>query len=120
MSDQENNVSDQGTTASNQGNTPNNGNDTSISPKRGDRLFWAGLIVGLFVLLLGIAIRQWFLVGISEYRLILCAGIGILFGAFGSTATIKKKGVAITGVAATTLVILYFLTKIRAHLLHYI
>jgi len=112
MSDQENNVSDQGTTASNQGNTPNNGNDTSISPKRGDRLFWAGLIVGLFVLLLGIAIRQWFLVGISEYRLILCAGIGILFGAFGSTATIKKKGVAITGVAATTLVILYFLTKI--------
>lgn len=38
--------------------------------------------------------------------LILCSGLGIIFGAFGSTATAKYKGVVITGVAAIAAILL--------------
>ena len=40
--------------------------------------------------------------------LVLCSGLGIIFGAFGSTATIRYKGVVVAGVAAVAIVLLWF------------
>ncbi len=85
-------------------------NDT----KRLDRFFWGGIIVGILVMFAGTAALMWRGVGTNEARLILCTGIGILFGAFGSTATINYKGVTITGVAAITIVLLYLIVNLTA------
>ncbi|HKJ68359.1 MAG TPA: hypothetical protein VKA68_10425 [bacterium] len=82
--------------------------------KRLDRFFWGGIIVGILVMFAGTAALMWRGVGTNEARLILCTGIGILFGAFGSTATIKYKGITITGVAAITIVLLYVIVNLTA------
>lgn len=82
--------------------------------KRLDGYFWGGIVVGVLVMFAGILALMWRGVGTNEARLILCTGIGILFGAFGSTATINYKGVTITGVAAITIVLLYLIVHFTA------
>jgi hypothetical protein len=72
-----------------------------------DWLFWGGVAVGVFVMITGIVALVWRDVGTTEARLILCSGLGILLGAFGSTAVVKYKGLTITGVAAIAVVLLY-------------
>jgi hypothetical protein len=46
------------------------------------------------------------LVDFISSQLILCSGLGILFGAFGSMATIRYKGIVVAGVAAIAIVLL--------------
>jgi hypothetical protein len=79
-----------------------------------DRLFWGGIIVGFIIMIAGIFSLIWREIGITEGRLILCSGLGIVFGAFGSTATIKYKGATITGVAALAIVLLYVVVTLTS------
>ena len=58
----------------------------------GGLLFWAALVVGIVVAGTGLASLSLKLTAYTTGQLILCSGLGMLFGAFGSTATIKYKG----------------------------
>lgn len=78
------------------------------------RLFWGGIIVGFIVMIGGMVSLLWLEIGITEGRLILCSGLGIIFGAFGSTATIKYKGITITGVAAISIILLYVVVNLTS------
>lgn len=73
---------------------------------RAGPIFWAGLVVGMLLAIGGFASLSGSLVGTTNGQLILCSGLGIIFGAFGSTGTAKYKGVVITGVAAIAIVLL--------------
>ncbi|WP_158044629.1 hypothetical protein [Skermanella pratensis] len=75
-------------------------------------LFWAGVTVGLILTAGGAAAQGLSILGMTTAQLILCSGLGILFGAFGSTATIRYKGVVIAGVAATSIVLLWFVNSL--------
>jgi hypothetical protein len=75
-------------------------------------VFWAGIVVGLTLTAAGAALQGWSVLGITTAQLILCSGLGIIFGAFGSTATIKYKGVVIAGVAAISIVLLLILNHL--------
>lgn len=77
-----------------------------------DWLFGGGLAVGILFLLVGIFSLIQRDIGTAEARLILCSGIGIIFGAFGSTAVIKYKGITITGVAAVAIILLYVIVSL--------
>ena len=79
-----------------------------------DRLFWGGIIVGFIIMIAGIFSLIWREIGITEGRLILCSGLGIVFGAFGSTATVKYKGITITGVAALAIILLYVVVTLTS------
>jgi hypothetical protein len=82
--------------------------DTSDTSRKDSRLFWAGVYVGLSLTAVGLVVLYFrYKFGITESRLVLCAGLGILFGAFGSTATLKYKGAVIAGVAAIAIALLY-------------
>jgi len=69
-------------------------------------VFWAALVVGMLLAIGGFASLNQALVGTTTGQLILCSGLGIIFGAFGSTATVKYKGIVITGVAAVAISLL--------------
>ena len=71
------------------------------------RFFYSSILVGL--VLIGVGIVAFQLLDLSGYdsRTILYAGIGIVLGAFGSTATVKLKGVVVAGVGAITIVLLW-------------
>jgi hypothetical protein len=69
-------------------------------------IFWSALAVSAVLVALGFASLNWTLVDFTTSQLILCSGLGILFGAFGSMATIKYKGVVVAGVAAIAIVLL--------------
>jgi hypothetical protein len=77
-------------------------------------IFWGGIAVGLTLLIAGILTLMWNALGAAEGRLILCSGLGVLFGAFGSTATVKYKGITITGVAAIAIALLCLVAKLTA------
>lgn len=77
-------------------------------------IFWGGIIIGFTVMITGIFLLILRDIGTAEARLILCSGLGILFGAFGSTATIKYKGVTMTGVAATAIILLYVVVNLTS------
>ncbi|MBH1970807.1 DUF308 domain-containing protein [Moraxellaceae bacterium AER2_44_116] len=66
-------------------------------------IFKSGIAVGLILVLLGIIVFVYssFVFGL----LILCAGLGIILGAFGSTAQFNapSQGIVLTGVAAITI-----------------
>jgi hypothetical protein len=72
-----------------------------------DWLFWGGIVVGIFVMIVGIVTLMWRNIDTASARLILCSGLGILFGAFGAAAVVKYKGLTITGVAAIAIARLY-------------
>lgn len=78
----------------------------SVWAGRAGPIFWAGIVVGLLLTVGGFASLNGSLVGNTNGQLILCSGLGIVFGAFGSTGTAKYKGVVITGVAAIAIVLL--------------
>jgi hypothetical protein len=78
----------------------------SVWAGRAGPIFWAGLVVGLLLTIGGFASLSGALAGNTTGQLILCSGLGIVFGAFGSTGTAKYKGVVITGVAAIAITLL--------------
>jgi hypothetical protein len=69
-------------------------------------VFWAAIAVGGALILLGLSSVVLQLVDFTTFLLILCSGLGLLFGAFGSMATIRYKGIVVAGVAAVALVLL--------------
>jgi hypothetical protein len=69
-------------------------------------VFRAALIVGLLLTAAGALAQAMAVLGVTTAQLVLCSGLGIVFGAFGSTATIKYKGAVIAGVAAISIALL--------------
>ncbi|HEV8366229.1 MAG TPA: hypothetical protein VGQ52_22130 [Gemmatimonadaceae bacterium] len=72
--------------------------------------FWAGLIVGLLIAAAGFLGDS--RVGSVSARLLICSGLGLVFGAFGTSATIRYKGVVVAGVAAIAIVLLMIVDRI--------
>lgn len=82
---------------------------------RGERIvpiFWSALTVGIVLAGVGLASLSLQFVGTTTGQLVLCSGLGIVFGAFGSTATINYKGVVVTGVAAIAIVLLLVVDRL--------
>ena len=75
-------------------------------PRWADPIFRAGLAVGSGLFLIGILCQTFNLIAPTLSILIVCSGLGIIFGAFGSTAVINYKGVVIAGVAAIAVALL--------------
>ncbi len=72
-----------------------------------DFLFIAGILVGLAMTGFGFFLQQ--SSQSNSARLIMVCGLGVVLGAFGSTATIKYKAYVVGGAAAIALVLGYFL-----------
>ena len=79
-----------------------------------DPLFWSALVIGAVFTGVGILMLNTAAIGINSSRLILCSGLGITFGAFGSTATVNYKGIVVTGVAAIAVVLLLLVDYLSA------
>ena len=75
-------------------------------PRWADPIFRAGLAVGSGLFVIGILCQTFNLIAPTLSILIICSGLGIIFGAFGSTAVINYKGVVIAGVAAVAVALL--------------
>ncbi|HET7716932.1 MAG TPA: hypothetical protein VFK86_15020 [Bauldia sp.] len=75
-------------------------------PRWADPIFRAGLAVGSGLFVIGIICQTFNLIAPTLSILIICSGLGIIFGAFGSTAVINYKGFVIAGVAAVSIALL--------------
>ena len=75
-------------------------------PRWADPIFRAGLAVGSGLFLVGIFCQAFNLIAPTLSILIICSGLGIIFGAFGSTAVINYKGIVIAGVAGVSIALL--------------
>lgn len=75
-------------------------------PRWADPIFRAGLVVGSALFVIGILCQALNLIAPTLSILVICSGLGIIFGAFGSTAVINYKGMVIAGVAAVAVVLL--------------
>ena len=75
-------------------------------PRWADPIFRAGLAVGSGLFLIGILCQTFNLIAPTVSILVICSGLGIIFGAFGSTAVINYKGIVIAGVAAIAVALL--------------
>ena len=85
---------------------PPKGNEAS-QPGFVGYLFWAAIVVGLILVVLGTEIFNSIRLSGAASQLILCSGLGIILGAFGSTATVRHKAAVLTGVAAIAVVLIY-------------
>jgi hypothetical protein len=70
------------------------------------QVFWSALSIGIFFSLIGLFFLQKGIINATHALLLLCSGLGLVFGAFGSTATINYKGAAVAGIAAITILLL--------------
>lgn len=75
-------------------------------PRWSEQIFRAGLVVGSGLFLVGVACQTLNLIAPTVSILIICSGLGIIFGAFGSTAVINYKGFVVAGVAGIAIVLL--------------
>ncbi len=75
-------------------------------PRWADPIFRSGLIVGAALFAIGIICQALNLIAPTLSILVICSGLGIIFGAFGSTAVINYKGFVIAGVAAVSIALL--------------
>lgn len=75
-------------------------------PRWSDPIFRAGIAVGAGLFVIGIVCQALNLIAPTLSILIICSGLGIIFGAFGSTAVINYKGFVIAGVAAVSIALL--------------
>ena len=85
---------------------PPKGNEAS-QPGFVGYLFWAAIVVGLILVVLGTEIFNSIRLSGAASQLILCSGLGIVLGAFGSTATVRHKAAVLTGVAAIAVILIY-------------
>ena len=74
-------------------------------------VFYLGLITGFALILIGGAALRFSLTCTLLEILIVCSGLGIILGAFGSVASINMpvQGIALTGVAAISVALFYML-----------
>ncbi len=75
-------------------------------PRWADPIFRMGLAVGGILLALGLVCQGFTIISATISSLIICSGLGIIFGAFGSTAVINYKGFVVAGVAAISIALL--------------
>ena len=75
-------------------------------PRWTDQIFRAGLMVGGALLIVGLLCQAFNLVEPTLSSLIICSGLGIIFGAFGSTAVVRYKGFVVAGVATIAIALL--------------
>lgn len=70
-------------------------------------IFYLGLIVGLVLFVVGILFKTYF--GFAMGTLIICAGLGLILGAFGANAVVSlpMQGITIAGVAALAVVLFW-------------
>lgn len=73
-------------------------------------VFWAAIGVGILLIAIGGGSLAARLTSAMPALLVLCAGVGIVLGAFGSSATVRYRGVVVAGVGALA-VILFALTE---------
>jgi len=73
-----------------------------------ERYFAPGLLIGTLLVILPALISF----SLSERRLLICSGVAIIFGAFGSTAAIKHKVYTLAGSAAVAVIL--FLVFVKA------
>ena len=104
MSD-ETNTAAKSTAPANSRLTPGKNTENNNPPKL-DFLFVAGILVGLAMTGFGFFLQS---SQPNSARLIMVCGLGVVLGAFGSTATIKYKAYVVGGAAAIALVLGYFL-----------
>ncbi|MFZ1430603.1 MAG: hypothetical protein WAS21_28020 [Geminicoccaceae bacterium] len=84
----------------------------SEPPSWGGQIFWSALVVGAALAVGGLLCLGYASISSTVALLVLCSGLGIIFGAFGSTATIHYKGVVVAGVAAVAIVLLWFVDSL--------
>ncbi len=87
-------------------------NQISEPPSWGGQIFWSALVVGAALAVGGLLCLGYASISSTVALLVLCSGLGIIFGAFGSTATIHYKGVVVAGVAAVAIVLLWFVDSL--------
>ncbi len=80
-------------------------------PRWADPVFRFGLGAGFALLAVGIACYATSLIASTVSILIICSGLGIILGAFGSTAVINYKGFVIAGVAAISVALLFVVSN---------
>jgi hypothetical protein len=78
-------------------------------PERIGGFFKWGIAVGFILVFLGSLFLTFSGNNVVLDMFIICAGLSIIFGAFGSTATITYQGIVLSGVAAISSVLFYFL-----------
>jgi hypothetical protein len=87
-------------------------NQISEPPSWGGQIFWSALLVGAALAVGGLLCLGYASISSTVALLVLCSGLGIIFGAFGSTATIHYKGVVVAGVAAVAIVLMWFVDSL--------
>lgn len=92
-------------------------NSRNSNGSRFDQLFYGSIVVGIIIVGISILANKHRWIGLVESRLILCSGLGILLGAFGSTAIIKYRGFVIAGVAALAIALSYVIVDVSARTL---
>jgi hypothetical protein len=98
-------------------NEPDAPDIPTIPPPWSTPVFISGIIVGLMLTTAGFAALA---LGHGSPRLaqmIAATGLGIVLGAFGSTAVVRHQGLTIAGVAAITLVLFLVVTNGQGHYL---
>ena len=86
----------------------------AITPELKDRMgpvFLAGVIVGCALAFGGLLANVSGIAAPSIALLILCAGLSIVLGAFGSTATMRFQGLVVSGVAALCMALFTLVIK---------
>ncbi len=87
------------------------------APTWSEPVFRAGLYVGVGLLVAGLITQSLFLVPYIVSLLVICSGLGIVFGAFGSLAVIQYKGAVIAGVATIAIALLWLTVQLGDSLL---
>lgn len=82
------------------------------NPGWAEPAFKAALIVGIGLLLVGLAMQALLLVPFIVSLLVICCALGITLGAFGSLAVLNYKGLVVAGVATIAIILLLLVVKL--------
>ena len=74
-------------------------------------VFISGIIVGLILVATGVCLEWLALVPSRVATLIVCCGLGIVLGAFGSAAVLRYQGLVIAGVATIAIALFLLLAQ---------
>ncbi len=93
------------------GGPPGNGNPPPALPGWTTPTFVTGVIVGLILVVGALAIEALELVPSGTANLVMCCGLGIVLGAFGTVALVRWQGVVIAGCGAVAVVLFVLLAN---------
>lgn len=105
-------------TVEKQGSIPDNNQSIDAAGtidwhRRAGPVFKYGIVVGFLLIALGVASFSFSLTYVLLETLIVCSGLSIILGAFGSTAKVKlpDQGMVLVGVAAVAVILFYFVVR---------